>query len=310
MKIKLGLIILITFALVLSTCSAWEGDEGIVNIRLVGQNGGSSGSRTLIGMGDADYGYPADTPNPFFVNDWSEKLEKYNEDFAEWEQAEERYRIASWDWVTLRNAWDNYNANPSSSPQPSSQLGDEPKRNDSEFMPTTAPTNPYFSEKETTPLLKDLFADYQDEAIKEIKSNPAKYSNYPPPLTFAQFLEEIKDYEFDIYFAKKLYPLYYDGTTNDRGDPIPVANPNVPKNNIGASRGDMKIGKTTTLSLVPGTWNVIVRAMKDRNIGIEVLGVARDVEIKPGKNEDILVEIGRPTGNTGSNPYVSFSPEW
>jgi len=69
MKIKSGLLILIICAFVFGTCSTWEGDEGAVNIRIVGENGSSGGSRTIVNpypdpvQGDENPAYGKDIDN-------------------------------------------------------------------------------------------------------------------------------------------------------------------------------------------------------------------------------------------------------
>jgi len=190
MKIKIGLVILIIFAFVLATCSTWEGDEGVVNIRMVGQNGNSGRSRTIV--------------NPY--------------------------------------------------PDPDSGRGDA-----------------YGKPNEKTP-------DYPQEGTEEFKV----------------FLFKLSDFTYDIYFVKKVYPTKeYDIQSDDNGEETrnPKANNSIPKDNIGCSKGKVEYGKNTTCSLVPGTWILIISAYVTQEDGFRAQGVVYPVEIKPGKNEDIEIEM-------------------
>jgi len=254
MKIKLGLVILIIFAFVLATCSTWEGNESIVNIRLVAANGGSGGSRTLIGQGnDATYPPPLIT-NPYYIPGNLERLTDYhNGNLPNITLPELNQQFNEFYSEGVDIAWTIYKI-----------------------------LDLCIVQKENQP-----FSSYLE------KNNNELYNEGTTFLKFTEYLKKIENYDFDIYFVKKLY---------NEGEKIP-------KDNVGASRGgDVKLGNQITLSLVPGTWICIVRGFEDKNDKVnnnKVQGVVYEVEIKPGKNEDIPVPIdNRP--NPIFAPGVNF----
>jgi len=165
MKKKLGLIILITFAFVLGTCSTWEGDNGIVNIRIVGDSGTSGGSNSRAIVGDGE-----------------------------------------------------------------------------------------------TTIIK------------------------------GQGGLDLMELFYDIYFVKEIYP---------NGGKIP-------KDNIGDGNHSVKYGTNVTCSLVPGTWILIIIATNEPRGMYEAQGVKHGVEIKPGRNEDITIEIKAIDDNNGYYKGTNF----
>jgi hypothetical protein len=196
MKIKLGLIILIICAFVLGTCSTWEGDEGVVNIRIVGENGSSGRSRTIVDP------YPKDS-------------------------------------------------------------GDD--------------SGAY-----------GLALDEDEHGYMNVL--------------------QLKDFTYDIYFVKNVYPSigyevtykkHKEGINDNTGEPWkycvisrqPKDNNSIPKDNIGGGRENVKYGDKVACSLVPGTWILIINGYVTKEDGIRAQGVVEKVEIKPGKNEDIEIEM-------------------
>jgi hypothetical protein len=195
MKVKLGFVIPIICAFVLGTCSTWEGDEGVVNIRIVGEKGNSLGggsSRTIVKP------YPDE-----------------GDDFGAYGEPNEK-----------------------------------------------TPAYPY------DPL--------QDEIFKF----------------------QLKHFTYDIYFVKKVYPtIGYTTVTVDSSSSInielkqPKDNNSIPKDNIGGGRKNVKYGGEFACSLVPGTWILIINGSVTKEDGVRAQGVVYPVEIKPGKNEDIEIEM-------------------
>lgn len=65
------------------------------------------------------------------------------------------------------------------------------------------------------------------------------------------------------------------------------------KGNIVADRGNLNYKSTVTISMVPGTYIVILNAFKKDNIaeGMQAQGIVKGVNIKPGKNEEIIIPV-------------------
>jgi len=82
---------------------------------------------------------------------------------------------------------------------------------------------------------------------------------------------------YDIYFVKATYK---------EGDKIP-------KDNIVGGRGVVKYGTNVACSMVPGTWILIICATEGPR-GKYVAQGKSDVEIKPGRNEDITITMSAP----------------
>ena len=80
---------------------------------------------------------------------------------------------------------------------------------------------------------------------------------------------------YDIYFVKE---IYLDGGK-------------IPKDNIVGGRGVVEYGTNVACSMVPGTWILIICATEGPRGKYFAQGVQRDVEIKPGRNEDITITI-------------------
>jgi hypothetical protein len=193
MKIKLGLIILIICAFVLATCSTWEGNEGVVNIRIVGEKRSSASSRTI------------ERPYPDYTSD-----------------------------------------------------------------------------------------AHNSEAYGHPNANTPGYPKFEDEDQLYEYSFKLKDFFYDIYFVKNVYPsIGYTGETELDNYIIrqPKDNNSIPKDNIGGGRENVKYGDKVACSLVPGTWILIINGSVNKEDGIRAQGVVYPVEIKPGKNLDIEIEM-------------------
>jgi hypothetical protein len=117
---------------------------------------------------------------------------------------------------------------------------------------------------------------------------------------------QLSDFLYDIYFVKKVYPTVYEIKEGKRE---PAVNNSIPKDNIGGGRKNVKLkpeGKgKVACSLSSGTWILIINGLvnnggiRDEDDRIRAQGV-KIVEIKPGKNDDIPIEM------KNTHPYGSY----